>query len=271
MALIQCPNCGKPISDKANSCIHCGFEISPEKERHCIECGAVLTNEVTVCPHCGCPVDSQPDSSQAPQQVEVTGVKVSQKSKKVFAIVIAAICVILSGVFIAQQIQKQNAEKEAIRISQEYFSNLKLAATTILSGAADAEDCGNLIKQVWYNAIYEEIDPETDPYTRPHGYFFVSDFNVALNNLFSDSDFAEKIDDIKRNQVSVQLRMRDLKNPPDDYKDAYEALSDFYDAYINLTNLAVNPTGSLQTFSSNFNDADTETSNCYSALQLYLN
>lgn len=28
MALIQCPECGKEISDKAESCPHCGFPIS---------------------------------------------------------------------------------------------------------------------------------------------------------------------------------------------------------------------------------------------------
>lgn len=32
MALVKCPNCGKPISDKAEKCIHCGVMIDKENE-----------------------------------------------------------------------------------------------------------------------------------------------------------------------------------------------------------------------------------------------
>lgn len=28
MALINCPECGKEISDSAEKCIHCGYEIT---------------------------------------------------------------------------------------------------------------------------------------------------------------------------------------------------------------------------------------------------
>ena len=139
----------------------------------------------------------------------------------------------------------------------------------MLKGAGDAEDCGNLIKNVWYNAIYKEKDDETDKYTRPKGYF-VSDFNEALGNLFSDTSFKSKISSIEDSQKTVSSLMKELKNPPEEYKEAYEAISKFYDAYISLTNLATNPTGSLQSFSTNFNDADTETLNCYNAMKLYL-
>ena len=139
----------------------------------------------------------------------------------------------------------------------------------MLSGASDAESCGNLIKQVWYNAIYEERDSETDPYTRPNGYF-VSDFNEALQNLFSDESFTDQIESIEDNQSTVQSLMKEMRNPPDEYEDAYEALSELYDAYINLTNLVTSPSGSLQTFSNDFNDADSETANCYNAMSLYL-
>ena len=62
----------------------------------------------------------------------------------------------------------------------------------MLTGASEAESAGNLIKQVWYNAIYEEKDDDTDNYTRPEG-SFVSDFNEALGNLFADSSFSSQM------------------------------------------------------------------------------
>ncbi len=163
----------------------------------------------------------------------------------------------------------KKAAKEYAESVKTYSDNLELATVTMLKGAGDAEDCGNLIKNVWYNAIYKEKDDETDKYTRPDGYF-VSDFNDALGNLFVDSSFSSKIDSIDKNQDTVNSLMKKLKNPPEEYKDAYDALSDFYDAYLALTGCATDPSGSLQTYSSTFNDADTDTLNAYKAMQQYL-
>lgn len=32
MALINCPECGKEISDKARWCVHCGYPMEPERD-----------------------------------------------------------------------------------------------------------------------------------------------------------------------------------------------------------------------------------------------
>ena len=90
------------------------------------------------------------------------------------------------------------AAAEAQKQSEEYGANLNMAVYSMLSGASDAETCGNLIKQVWYNAIYKESDSKTNKYTKPNGYY-VSDFNDALQNLFSDSSFSGQIADINSN------------------------------------------------------------------------
>ena len=79
----------------------------------------------------------------------------------------------------------------------------------MITGGAKAEEAGNLIKSVWYNAIYEERDNTTDKYTRPDG-FFVDDFNDALANLFADTTFTEIIEEIKENQKVVSGYMKDL-------------------------------------------------------------
>lgn len=273
MAMTTCPNCGEQISDKAKKCVHCGAILVPEEKKYCPDCGAELEEGMDTCPKCGCPIENIIETEKTPQQVEVTGVKITKKSKKI--IVIAAIAVIVAAIIVAIGVQthKKNvvakAAAEAQKQSEEYGTNLNMAAYSMLSGASDAETCGNLIKQVWYNAIYEKSDSKTDKYTKPKGYY-VSDFNDALQNLFSDSSFSSQIADINDNKDTVNSLMKKLKNPPEEYKDAYESLSKLYDAYISLTNLATDPTGSLQTYSQNFNDADNETLNCYNALKIYL-
>lgn len=131
---------------------------------------------------------------------------------------------------------------------------------------------------MWNNSIFEENDSETDKYTvksrsstwMGYNYDFY-DFNTALSNLFSDDDFSSKIDEIAENQETVSAMMKELQNPPEEWENAYNDLQDFYDAYLSLTNMAINPTGSLQTFSSGFREADAETVNCYNKMQTYFN
>lgn len=269
MAMMECPNCGERVSDKAKKCVYCGTILVPEEKRYCQECGTELEEEMDVCPKCGCPVENVEDSETAPQQVEVTGVKIAGKSKKIMAIAAVVLLIAaLIAVVVVQGQKKKEAEEAAKRI-EEYSANLELVTYSMLSGAGDAETCGNLVKKVWYNAIYEERDDSTDKYTRPNGNF-VSDFNAALKNLYSDSSFSLQISGIEDNQDTVNSLMKNLKNPPDEYEDAYEAITEFYDAYLTLTNLATDPSGSLQTFSSNFNDADSEVLKCYNAVKMYL-
>lgn len=47
MALINCPECGKEVSDKATACIHCGFPLDMNK----LDSHEESVNNV--CPYCG--------------------------------------------------------------------------------------------------------------------------------------------------------------------------------------------------------------------------
>lgn len=51
MALIKCCECGKEISDKATTCVHCGCTI--EKKYICPECGEKISSKSKVCQNCG--------------------------------------------------------------------------------------------------------------------------------------------------------------------------------------------------------------------------
>ena len=55
MALIECTECGKMISDKASACPHCGCPV--EKKVTCEECGSLFPANLKACPNCGCPVN----------------------------------------------------------------------------------------------------------------------------------------------------------------------------------------------------------------------
>lgn len=208
--------------------------------------------------------------------------KTNRKSKKIIVIAIILLLAIIAVTvgIIHHQIEK-NEQEVRIRKQQEsvaeekrqrkleYAEKLELVTLKMLSGAADAEDCCNLIRKVWSNAIYEEDDAETDKYTKVNGHF-VSDFNDALGNLYEDSEFQTQTSDIEENQETVISIMKELQNPSEEYKTAYKSLVECYDAYLTFTNMAINPDGSLNTFSDDFDDADTEFLHCYDTMKIYL-
>lgn len=59
MALIECPECGGKVSDKAPACIHCGYPLQEPKEeqvqqiQYCPYCGKPNNIESTFCGYCG--------------------------------------------------------------------------------------------------------------------------------------------------------------------------------------------------------------------------
>lgn len=263
MALIKCSNCGKDVSDKAFECPQCGEKLI-EKEmpkRICEECGKELEDEEIVCSRCGCPVTEENNQENSKKNVRF--------NKRVIAVLTLVIVAIIGVIFVIKNIQKNIAEQERIQISEDYETNLELASSMMLTGAAKAEDVGGLIHDVWYNTIYEESDSETDRYTKTSGRFN-DDFNDSLKTLFADSSFQLKISSIESNQESVKTIMKELTNPPQEYSEAYNALKEYYDAYLEFTNLVINPTGSLQTFTSNFNDSDSAVAKYYEAMKIYI-
>lgn len=236
MALISCPECGKDISDKVKVCPHCGYPMTPEAEQ-------------------GIP-------SPAPQQVEVVSVKVdAKKPKKILAGVLIA--VVLIAVCIVAVIITSNQKKAAARA--EYLDNLRLARSTMLIGAADSEGLCNLTKAVWRDTIYEEYNSDTYLYTHTDGKFN-EDFNDSLLALYGDSATINTVNDIKANQETVAEIMRSLQNPPDDLVACSETAEKMYDVYFDFTNLAISPSGSLQTYSDNFSTYDNDFMRYYDKL-----
>lgn len=300
MALNFCPGCGKELNGKSNFCPYCGCqliqEIVAEEEKKnpsfCEKCGTQLPEDGENCPQCSCPASEEetvsgegetPTGEEVPsenasgeivqaenpviQNIQPPVMAMPPKKSKggLIAVIVVAVLLVFAAIITIFAVSASNSKKV-----EEYGDNLNLVTMTMLSGAAKAEDAGNLIKSVWYDTIYEEYDSETYKYTHSNGYGFNDDFNDSLAALFSDSTFRTQISEIESNQETVEGLMKQLQDPPEEYEAAYDALMDYYSAYLELTGLVVNPSGSLQTFSQNFNSADSETLKCYKAMQIYI-
>lgn len=244
MGFITCPKCGKTVSEKAIVCPHCNSSVSKYNVIMCEECQKEYNISMAACPNCGCP------NSASKQK--------KKKHKGVILSIIVIALIIVIGIDISQKAKEL-----------EYYSNMETVSFTMLDGVAKAENAGNLIKSVWYNAIYEKRDSETDQYTMKNEKF-VDDFNDALSWLFEDENFINSISEIETNQSEVTNLMKRLKEPPKKYEEAYSVLKVYYGNYLKMTKIVISPFGSFNTFSEDFNTYDNNTVDSYEKMKLYL-
>lgn len=102
MSLIQCPECGKEISDKAVSCPNCGYSF--QKMKFCKFCGERIPEDSIICTKCGRQVENQQQngftinnvsnasSSSSAQATEQSTLRNQKKIDKTTALVL---CVFL--------------------------------------------------------------------------------------------------------------------------------------------------------------------------------
>ena len=87
MALISCPNCKNPVSDKATVCPNCGYtdmgqSADVQDKIKCEDCGNEFENNLVSCPVCGCPASSW-------------GVNENKKKRKIMVISVIAIVLLV--------------------------------------------------------------------------------------------------------------------------------------------------------------------------------
>lgn len=273
MAIIKCPECGQDISDKAKKCIHCGhiFVEQKQEELRCAECGEIISDTDTVCHNCGCPIEKISEVSQQP--VGVKEVKVNTGKRKIIlgAVIALFVCAFV-GVGTVIFLNWNGKQR-----TNTYIDNLKKAQSLMLDGGSEAESLCNLTKKVWYQCIYTEdadyttknyvIRPEYRSYSNFSSYMYVDDFNTGLSNLYSDSDTEQKIESIENNQEAVEVVIKKLQNCPEDLEECYNSLNDLYDCYLRITNMAINPSGSYNSFTSEFNSVDNDFMTNYNKLK----
>ena len=262
MALINCKYCGNQISDRAKICPTCGKSLEDAASSfYCQECGKLLPIGAEVCPSCGCPVEEIKNEETGSNQTYTTD---SSKKTIVTAVIIIAIVV---GLIIAFVMFGSARTKLA---TIKYKSNLTEISGMILDSAKEIESAGNTTLSVWHNAIFETSDPETDKYTRPDGRF-VDDFNTALDNLYSDSSYNQIIEDIQNDKAEILAKMKEMNNPPKGCEEEYKALKDCYEAYMTFANIVVSPSGSYNSVSKEFHEADEALLKYYTSLITYTN
>ena len=239
MAMIKCPECNNDISDTAKKCVHCGYKFKKEINKK-------LTKTIII---------------------SVISLIV------IIASIVTIILIVNKGNEQRRKREEEKAEMQRIKDEEkrekEYRDDFYNLAYDILSGAAEVEKCGNLIRNVWYNTIWEEDDSETDMYTKNNGVFY-DDFNDALGVLFASETYKEYVKNINKYKTDTGSAILKLSDHPTKYDDSYNDLKEFYDDFISFSNSCLNPIGSYNTYSSNFTSSDNQIISSYDKVKPYL-
>lgn len=233
--------------------------------KKCIQCGTIADSKF--CPNCGAPmpdeellekdiidddlkrnVDTKETiiDNQVQSETLIENGEAEKSKKKVLIIAIIAAVVIIGAIIIGIAVSKSSDEGR-------YADNLNVLSNEIISGASDAESQCNLILAVWHDSIFEEVNDNTKKYVSG-----TDDFNDALGNLFADEDFQATNESIETSKGVVDMIMEELKDPPEKYEKCYDVALELYGKYNAITNMALDPTGSYETFTDDFSDVDSE-------------
>lgn len=148
----------------------------------------------------------------------------------------------------------------------EYREELQSTADEMLTIAADAEDILNMYASVWSHSIQSRgsitvsemanITGLNESEVREH--FVINsignipdDFSTNVQSMVSYYKTTGKLDEIEMTSEDIKKKISELNNPPEGYTDVYNELLDMYIYIEEYTGLALNPTGSLQSFNDN--------------------
>ncbi len=185
---------------------------------------------------------------------KILKLKIFKKPKLLISIVAVVLAVgIAAGVIIRNNI---------------YYKNMSSTFTTIVSRNDTAESAGTLLGEVWYNTIMKISDEDTDPYTKSeyNGRYFNDDFNDSIKAFYGltngiDGDLDYRLCEFYADSNYI---MKKIKNPPMKYKEAYKAVSNYYESVNSLIRFVTDKSGGysyrsyIETYREKAEKADTD-------------
>lgn len=216
-------------------------------------------------------VVTQVNGEAIPQNYDNSQLESKKKSKKKIIIIAAIVlAVIIVGVFLSNAAKQRAAEEAAV---EEYYSaiasmrgNAAMMQLTVNDTMGDlvekkidtCEELVNLTNAVWHDSIFNESSEETSKYIKG-----TSDFNDALNNLYTDTEVIElnnTLYDYQKmaSEVEIPESLSDVKSSYVTLVTAYKAIADWCDW----------PNGSYSTYMSSSQEKFDAFNNAYNEFDI---
>lgn len=298
---MKCPKCGSELPDNAKFCLECGEKIELQNNETIQSAENILSDENTqLNDEKTIEVDTESEiinddvqtnnDSALPVVVESTPVVNAKKvkknrkirlSKKVVILISLFLVVIIAGgavsyYFISQNILMSNDYNAAIEsynngdysnamatfraLSEFDYKDSKEKADKCYESAFNSAASNAML--LGYIAYYRcSIISETWDDAIDSRY---KDFNTEIWSLIHKWEKSGTTDKTDKISADIENSMKTLRNPPDEWKDAYNDLVELYATAQELYTQSTSPTGSLLTFNSTVKSK-------YSDLESYFN
>ena len=155
------------------------------------------------------------------------------------------------------EIQKRELERKKIQFRDERNAwqkqNYIDAFNTMVDGYNTTLAMTDDIHTVWYNAVFD-----------------LQDFDAALQRHFSSSTYKSKAKELNANVFTASEYMVKLSKVPNGYERQYKAIENYYDYYYDFAQCALNPSGSLLSYTQDINNLSDSAHRYYSECYNYI-
>lgn len=248
MALINCPNCNKQISDKSKNCVGCGYQLVSDlpsehnQEIICPECGATASGMESCCFACGYPFNFVKEKDK-------------KKKRNSLILIFVIITILISIIAVAVNFVK----------TAEYNEEIREASNAIVEAYGEVKMVDGQVTRVWHDAIWGEDNPSTSKYTKN-----AKDFNEALANLYASDEYTNKVSSIMTAQTEIDVDLAELKNPPKKYEEAYIKFKELYSTFSAYADFVISSEGSYNSYTEESAKKEEKFLECYREIKVIL-
>lgn len=150
-----------------------------------------------------------------------------QKDKVVIGLIVSILIVAIIGVIANGAAQKQKQK-------EKYLKTLQLTEVLILGSVISSIKLCEEYSDTWRDAIDRRRN-----------------FSDAVNSKMAENK--SRINDLEEQKEVIDKLMKELNNPPNEFKKTHDKLLEIYGIYMQLYSQAKGPSGTLVSFNQNIN------------------
>ena len=252
-----CLNCGAPLGDGQAFCPKCGTPKNAPKKNVCGKCGAELQEGPEFCPKCGQKVGLAVDAgvNAAISQFNA-GLEKKKKTSKTLPVILTIILAIIAvGGFLTYNfIQEKKAAEAAAELAaavEDYKSTASAFYYTVISSGVDMETIGGAIQTAWKQYINSSYG------TYYNGTYV---YNVDSAVGAAQHEQSSRISSVRDANSDISSLYKELLILPDsnnqELQEIKEAVKDVYDAYQDMYDCVISPSGNYSSWTSEFSNVD---------------